>query len=188
MWFVKVLLETLLETSNNLLRKYLSEKTYKELRQAVKTRDPERFKKSKRSVATYKGLDENNYITFQVTAENPEENKAKGKPTSYEVKVELSALKELIGEDGKQRDIKDLTLVREALNGNIKVDCSCPAAMYWGQQWNGTKQGYSLVKNDIAPTRNIPTQVICKHTMLALQVLPFWASNIVQDLRKKNVL
>lgn len=184
----KVLLETLLETSNNLLRKYLSEKTYKELRQAVKTRDPERFKKSKRSVATYKGLDENNYITFQITAENPEENKAKGKPTSYEVKIELSALKELIGEDGKQRDIKDLTLVREALNGNIKVSCTCPAAKWWGQQWNGTKQGYSLVKNDIAPTRNIPTQVICKHTMLALQVLPFWASNIVQDLRKKKVL
>ena len=61
------------------------------------------------------------------------------------------------------------------------------AAKYWGQQFHGTEDDYSLDKNEIPPRRNIPTQALCKHTILALTVMPFWQNTIVRDLRKKGL-
>jgi len=181
----KYLLENLLNTSNNNIRTYLNEKTYKDLKDMTQTRDPERVQKSKRSIARYIGLDNDNFINFEITAEDIPKNIREGKPTSYRVKIELKALVDLIKEfkEGRQID-----LVRKAVEGDIRVSCECPAAKYWGMQWNGTRQDYSIVRNTIAPTKLEPKQQVCKHTYLALQVLPFWTNTILKDIRAKGLL
>lgn len=163
----------------------IQEATYKNLKDDSKSKDPKRLPKSKKIILRYTGLDENNYITFVATAEDPEKNKAEGKPTSYNTKVSLKDLIEVLKMQGKTTDLE---LVRAAIEGDIAVSCTCPASKYWGQQYVGTQKGYSIDKNDIAPTRNIPTQVVCKHILSTLQVLPFWTNTIVRDLRAKGVL
>lgn len=166
------------------IRKLLGEATYKELKTKTAQKDPKRIEKSKKITGKYVGLDENNYVTFKVTAEDPAKNKAEGKPTSYETKV---SLKDVIDFVKNRQNETDLGLVRHAMQGNVAVACTCPASMYWGQQYNGTQQGYSIVKNNIAPERNLPTQVICKHVAATLTWLPFWSNTIVTDLRAKGV-
>lgn len=190
--------EVILETENykrytlsqalNLKRfkDYLTEETYKDLRAISKAKDPQRLSKSKKSVVRYTGIDENNYITFSISAEDPEKNKKEGRPTSYTTKVHLKDLDDLIA---KRDEFKtDKELVMKALEGDVAVSCSCPAAKYWGQQYLGTKHGYAIDKNDIPPTVRIPTQPLCKHSLQNLLVLPFYWNTIIKDLRNKGVL
>ena len=190
--------EVILETENykrytlsqalNLKRfkDYLTEETYKDLRAISKAKDPQRLSKSKKSVVRYTGIDENNYITFSISAEDPEKNKKEGRPTSYTTKVHLKDLDDLIAKRDEFKTDKDL--VMKALEGDVAVSCSCPAAKYWGQQYLGTKHGYAIDKNDIPPTVRIPTQPLCKHSLQNLLVLPFYWNTIIKDLRNKGVL
>lgn len=171
---------------NKELRNSLTEATYKDLKRMSRVEDPERIRRSKKIYGKYTGIDENNYITFVMTAQDPEKNKAEGKPTSYEFKTELKAIYNLI--KSRQAGETDLNLVRDAVAGDIAVSCSCPAAKYWGMQYRGTKEGYSLVKNNVAPTKIPPVQPICKHTASALTLLPFYSNTIVKDLRKRGLL
>ena len=166
-----------------------SEATYQQLKDMSKSKDPARLKKSKKLTAKYTGINDDDQVTFKVTAEDPKKNAAEGKPTSYSVKVALKDLEYLLEYSEEDEDkIKDGELVRLALQGDVAVSCSCPAAKYWGQQYKGTQQDYSIDKNEIPPKRNLPTQVICKHTILALTVLPFWHSTLVRDYRKLGKL
>jgi hypothetical protein len=170
-------------------KKVFTEKTYAQLKDMSKRRDPARLKKSKSLTAKYKGLDDENNVVFQVTAEDPEKNKAAGRPTSYETKVSLKDLAYLINANKEdEAGLTDKELTQMAIQGDVAVSCTCPAAKYWGQQYNGTQDEYALDKNDIPPTVRIPTQPLCKHTILTLTVLPFWYNTIVRDLRAKGVL
>jgi len=174
---------------NRYKKDLLVEATYKQLKDMSKSRDPERLKKSKNLTAKYTGIDDDLNITFQVTAEDPEDNRAKGRPTSYTTKVGLKDLMTVIKASREEDSTpNDKDLVMAAIQGDIDVSCECPAFKYWGSEYNGTKGDYSLTKNDIPPTRNVPTQVICKHTVLTLTVLPFWYNTIVRDLRNKGIL
>ena len=181
---------TLKEAFRKLIYKSVfNEKTYKQLKDLSKSQDPKRLAKSKKLTAKYLGIDDDNNVNFRVTAEDPQKNASEGKPTSYKVKVALKDLGYLIEYAQEDEEpIKDNELIRLALQGDVAVSCSCPAAKYWGQQYRGTKDEYSLDKNTIPPKRNIPTQVICKHTILALTVLPFWYSTLVRDLRKLGLM
>lgn len=167
--------------------KLLNEKTIKQLKDLVKSDDPKRLQKSKKLTGKYLGISKENFIQFQVTAEDVEKNKKEGKPTSYLTQISLKDLAKHLSQEGIE-DIKDADLVREALKGNIAVSCECPASKYWGQQYVGTQEGYSIEINNIAPTKNIPTQVICKHTTLSVTLVPIFWNTIVRDLRAKGVL
>lgn len=167
-------------------KKVFGEASYKDLKDTSKSKDPQRLAKSKKSVAKYTGIDDDNNITFQITAEDPEKNIEKGLPTSYTTKVALKDFAQLL-KDRKDGET-DKSLVMSAIQGDIAVSCTCPAAKWWGQQYNGTKGDYSLDKNDIAPTVRIPTQPLCKHTILTLTVLPFWYNTIVRDLRNNGAI
>jgi hypothetical protein len=74
------------------------------------------------------------------------------------------------------------------MQGDVDVSCTCPSSLYWGQQYLGTKQDYSLDKNTIEPTVRPPKIPVCKHTIATLSVLPFWYNTIIRDLRVKGVL
>lgn len=171
--------------SKRIFKQVLTEETYKSLRIQSISEDPARLSKSKKIVIRYTGLDNNNYLTFTATAEDPEKNKKEGKPTSYITRV---ALKDLAKALKGNNHLKDRDIVNAAIQGDIAVGCSCPASMYWGQQYVGTQKGYSIDPNDIAPTRNLPTQVVCKHVLSTIAVLPFWWNTIVRDLRNKGLL
>lgn len=167
-----------------------NEATYNQLKDMAKSEDPVRIKKSKKITARYTGIDKDSeHVTFTVSAEDPKKNKEDGKPTSYKVRIALKDLQDLVSNNEKEdKKLTDSQLVRDAIKGDLDVSCTCPAAKYWGQQYRGTKYDYSLDKNDIAPKRNIPTQVICKHTILALTVLPFWYNTILRDLRNAGIM
>lgn len=167
----------------------ISEKTLGQLKGDSKSQDPARLPKSKKLTVKYTGLDKNNLINFTVSAEDPADNAAKGRPTSYRTKVSLKDLAYLIKatiEDEEQLTESDL--VNLAMQGDLGVACNCAAAKYWGQQYLGTRQDYSLDKNDIPPKRNVPTQPVCKHTLATLTVLPFWYNTLVRDLRSSGLL
>lgn len=168
-------------------KKAFNELTYAQLKDMSKKKDPTRLAKSKRSVAKYKGLDKDDNILFQISAEDPKTNKDAGRPTSYTTKVALKDLSYLI-DNSDDEEMTDKEIVEMAIQGDVAVSCGCPAAKYWGQQYNGTLDKYTLDKNDIAPTVRVPTQVLCKHTILMLTVLPFWYNTIMRDLKTKGVI
>ena len=172
-------------SSKRIFKQILTEETYKTLRSKSIGDDPKRLPKSKKIIIRYTGLDNNNYLNFTATAEDPEKNKSEGKPTSYITKVSLKDLAMAIKD---KPDATDKDIVNTAIQGDIAVSCDCPASKYWGQQYVGTQNDYSIDQNTIAPTRNIPTQVVCKHVLSTLSVLPFWWNTIVRDLRNKNLL
>ena len=167
-------------------KQFLSEATYKDLRDKSKHEDPARVSKSKKIRVRYMGVDKGMNVMFTVSAEDPEKNAKAGRPTSYKTKVLLRDAEQIFKE--KQGTTTDANLVRQAINGNLLVSCTCPAATYWGQEYKGTIHDYSLVKNNIPPTRNLPTQVVCKHMFATLTALPFWNNSIVRDFRALGLL
>lgn len=169
--------------NNPQVRKLLGEKTYKDLKNKTQSQDPERIQKSKKITGTYIGYDpDEDVIIFEMTAEDPEKNKEEGKPVAYETQVRLKDLITYI--QNRKAGETDLSIVRAAMQGDIAVGCECPASKYWGQQYNGTKEGYSIVTNEIEPTRNKQYQVLCKHVASMLLLLPFWSNTIVGDIRQ----
>ncbi len=167
----------------------LSEKTFNQLKADSKTKDPARLKKSKKIVVKFEGLTDENLIKFIVTAEDPAKNSKEGKPTSYETKISLKDLAYLVKatiEDGEKMTEADL--VNLAIQGDVSLGCTCPAAKYWGQNYLGTRDGYSIDKETRPPKRNIPTQPVCKHTLATLTALPFWWNTIVRELRSAGIL
>jgi len=169
--------------SLNELYDSLYEETYKDLKDTSRETDPERQRRSRSIEGNYVGITNNEFIEFRVSAENPELNAERGKPTSYRVNISLKDFTELKEEDNSPREI-----INKAIRGNVAVSCTCPAAMYWGQQYNGTVNDYSLDINDIAPTINVPTQTICKHTFTALSILPFWRNQIFRDMKELGLI
>jgi hypothetical protein len=167
----------------------LSEKTFNQLKDASKSQDPVRLAKSKKLTVKYNKITKDNLLDFTVTAEDPSKNAKEGKPTSYNTKIALKDLAYLIKatiEDDEQ--LTEADLVNLAIQGDMSLDCTCPAASYWGQHYLGTQQDYSLTKEERPPKRNIPTQPVCKHTLATLTVLPFWYNTIVRDLRNSGLL
>lgn len=179
----QVHLEDVLKTKS--FKEVLNEETYKSLRAKASANDPKRIAKSKKIVVRYTGIDNDNYITFSATAEDPKKNKAEGKPTSYTTRVNLKDLAKVLKHQG---EFTDRDLVLSALQGDIAVGCTCPASKYWGQEYVGTQNDYSIVHNDIPPTRNVPTQVLCKHILSTTLSISFWWNTIVRDLRNKGLL
>lgn len=167
-------------------KKVLQEATYKDLKATSKSLDPERLAKSKKINVKYTNIDDDGTINFIVSAEDAEKNAIEGKPTMYTTKVLLKDAEKIFNDPDRKGT--GVALVRQAINGDIAVSCSCPAAKYWGQEYKGTQHSYSLVKNTIAPTRNTPTQVVCKHTLATLTALPFWNNTFVRDFRAKGLL
>lgn len=171
--------------NKTIFKQVLNEKTYQQLKDSSISEDPTRLKKSKKIIIKYTGLNELNNLTFVATAEDPAKNKAAGRPTSYNTEVALKDLAKFLKDQGTMTDKE---LVMSAIQGDIAVGCNCPASKYWGQQYRGTKDNYSTVINKVAPTVLEPKQVICKHVLTTLTVLPFWWNSIIRDLRNKGIL
>jgi hypothetical protein len=101
-------------------------------------------------------------------------------PAGHDVRVQFDVTK--VEESQKAKDL------------DIQVQCSCPAFLYWGAQWNLHQRdgllGPSRPKLQ-APTERLDLRgnyVICKHIHAVFErILPSVQHNIVNILRKREV-
>src|SRR5271156_3500805 len=107
-------------------------------------------------------------------------NKEDSDPAGHDVRVQFDTTK--VQESQKAKDL------------DIQVQCSCPAFLYWGAQWNLHQRdgllGPSRPKLQ-APTERLDLRgnyVICKHIHAVFErILPSVQHNIVNILRKRQV-
>lgn len=109
----------------------------------------------------------------------------------YDFKVRFKDVKRAI-EVIREKDpkIRDLGITRALMNGDIECSCSCVAWTYWGWAYRATQRGYGIDYEDRAPRRNLAYlgTSTCKHGVVVLTALPFYASKIVGEFRARGLL
>src|SRR5271170_7986702 len=107
-------------------------------------------------------------------------NKEDSDPAGHDVRVQFDVTK--VQESAKAKDL------------DIQVQCSCPAFLYWGAQWNLHQRDGLL--GEPRPLLQAPTErldlrsnfVICKHCKAVFErILPSVQHNINNIIRKKKV-
>lgn len=70
-------------------------------------------------------------------------------------------------------------------NSNLKVDCDCPADLYWGYKYIRTRKNAALVKEHRRPVIRNPHEqgFLCKHLYLVLQLFPFYSKALASKFR-----
>jgi hypothetical protein len=91
----------------------------------------------------------------------------------------------------------DVSKVEDTQNANdldVQLNCSCPAFLYWGAQWNLHQRDGLLGKPRpelVAPTQRMDLRgnfVICKHCKAVLErILPSVQHNIINIVREMTV-
>jgi len=107
-------------------------------------------------------------------------NKEDSDPAGHDVRVQFDVSK--VQESQKAKDL------------DVQVQCSCPAFLYWGAQWNLHQRDGLL--GPARPALQAPKErldlrgnyVICKHIHAVFErILPSVQHNIVNILRKREV-
>src|SRR5271154_2347973 len=107
-------------------------------------------------------------------------NKEDSDPAGHDVRVQF--------------DVSKVQETQQAKDLDIQVQCSCPAFLYWGAQWNLHQRDGLL--GPARPKLQAPTErldlrgnyVICKHIHAVFErILPSVQHNIVNILRKREV-
>jgi hypothetical protein len=159
----------------------LGEKSYKDLRRDaphyLRTRD-----RSKQTPGSrFQSIDEKNVVHFKTPShETP--------GLVYDEWVRLLDLDELLKTQSGIK--KPLEIIRMALEGNIEIHCTCPAWKYWGYQYMGTKDDYSIEDEPRYPRIRNPRLKgsVCKHLDNVLFILPFQNTKILKELRAQKRL
>lgn len=159
---------------------YLCELNYKQIRKHV---DPKTRERSLTQLATeYAGIDKKGNIIFKT----PSGTHPRSDGIVWTQKVKLLDLPKI----AKRKGLSDIEKVRKAIQGNLKVTCDCPAHLYWGSAWRLDKRDAELELLGVeAPRHNtvIPSWC-CKHLFNVMGVLPFNASKITRDMKKRGML
>lgn len=105
-------------------------------------------------------------------------NKEDSDPAGHDVRVQFDVTK--VEESQKAKDL------------DIQVQCSCPAFLYWGAQWNLHQRDGRPARPELqAPKERLDLRgnyVICKHIHAVFErILPSVQHNIVNILRKRRV-
>lgn len=91
-------------------------------------------------------------------------------------------------------DLSKVTDKTNAKNLDVAVNCTCPAFLYWGGQWNAYQE--NALEGDPRPLLKAPTQrldlrngfYICKHIKaVSERILPSVQHNIIKILRERTV-
>lgn len=91
-------------------------------------------------------------------------------------------------------DVSQVYDATTAKNLDVAVNCSCPAFLYWGGQWNAHQR--DALEGEPRPLLTAPTErldlrenfVICKHIKaVSERILPSVQHNIVKILRQREV-
>jgi hypothetical protein len=93
-----------------------------------------------------------------------------------------------------QFDLSQVEKTQDAKRLDVRCNCSCPAFLYWGAQWNINQRDGLL--GEARPLLQAPTQrldlrgnfVICKHCKAVFErILPAVQNNIQNIVRKREV-
>lgn len=127
--------------------------------------------------------------TPSLTGSNPKDLLLK-----YNVKCNL-ATSDPNGHDVKVHfDVSKVTPEMKATDLDVKCSCTCPAFLYWGQQWNLDQK--DALEGSPRPKLQAPKErldlrsdaVICKHLAAVFErILPAVQHNIVKIVREKKV-
>lgn len=165
----------------------LTEATYKELRDATRNDDRHRRGIEQGYSCKLRGYKDGKLI-FSCHS-NPTKGHSGKTHKWWTQKVELIDLPELLEDD----ELSDREKVAYALQGDIRVDCTCPDDTYSGAAYRRQKLNPSatMVKEPIeAPTRkkNIESKaLLCKHLDVVLYALPFNVGKITKVLKQNGV-
>lgn len=152
----------------------LLEVTYKQIR---KKTDPKSKTRSEILSSDFLSLNKQGTVFFET-----ESGTYPGTGLYWRQTIKLVDFKEALTGRGKN----DLNKIRDAIKGDIKVMCDCPAFKWWGWQYIATQKGYKYGRpQTIYPTIRNPklTGSVCKHLENVLLVLPFLAPKIVKEYR-----
>lgn len=153
----------------------LGEKTYKDLRKDapyfLRIRDKSKSTPGSRFI----GIDDMNICHFKTPSHTIP-------GVTYEQSVKLVDLENLIKTQSGR--LKPIEIVQMAIEGNIEVHCTDPSWRYWGFQYIGTKDDYSILPEPRYPKIRNPQLKgsVCKHLDNVLFVLPFQNTKILKDL------
>lgn len=115
------------------------------------------------------------FLRYNVKCNLPESN-----PNGHDVKIHF--------------DLSQVDDDTSAKNLDVAVNCSCPAFLYWGGQWNAHQR--DALEGEPRPLLTAPTErldlrehfVICKHIKaVSERILPSVQFNINNILRKRHV-
>lgn len=153
----------------------LLEVTYKQIRSNT---DPGSKRRSKVLSSDYLSMNKQGAINFET-----ESGTFPGTGLFWKQTVKLLDFREAMTGRGKN----DLNRVRDALKGDVKVACNCPAFKWWGWQYIATQDGFKYgPPQTIYPAVRNPglTGSVCKHLENVLLVLPFLAPKIVKEYKQ----
>lgn len=144
--------------------------------------DPRTLKYSKDvRRATYKGITSDYVAVFEtpsVTADPP---------TIYTQRIKLVDMKDIESDT----DLTDAEKVRLAIAGDLEVNCTCPAYLWWGYEYIMTeldaKEGSP--QTIFPKVRNPQLEgTVCKHLKLSVEVFALNYSKIAKDIKNKNFI
>lgn len=152
----------------------LLEVTYKQIRRRT---DPKSKARAEVLSSNFMSLNKQGTVTFET-----ESGTYPGTGLFWHQTVKLLDFKEAMSGRGKN----DLNRVRDAIKGDIKVMCDCPAFKWWGWQYIATQRDYKYGSpQNIFPSIRNPRLrgSVCKHLENTLLVLPFLAPKIIKEYR-----
>ena len=176
--------------SNTLIRySALQEITARDL---LNSADTDRMKRAKKQFGKYgthysKVLDKGTIVFTTKSAgyDNPKYAGYKKTYTQFILPTEIEDVK-------KMKDLKDSEKVNLLLAGDLKVKCTCPDFLYFGNKYILTQLDAVLGDKEyrFPKIRNpkLKGSGLCKHLILVLQAVPFWIQDIAKDYKKKGVL
>lgn len=166
---------------SNIKDLYKLEQTAKELRDNAQSKIKARAKAHK-IIVTYLGASKDGDIHFETTS-----GTISGHFWNQRVRfVELDSAVALAQEKaGTQKEIIEMLLKSDVL-----VYCNDPSFKYYGWQYMSWLQEYGLEKETRYPKiRNRYLEgTVCKHLVVVLQTLPFYATQIVKEYRELGIL
>jgi len=163
----------------------LYEASYKDLMQLVKTADSRPHKgvvdrAKERAPIKFVGLDKTGLSYWTAKALTTEER------DRWDQQVQLINWPAVIKREGEMPLQK---LVQEALKGDIKVKCDCPAFLYWGYKFILSQSDSLIGQKELrAPVVRNPALegAVCVHVYDVLKVLPFHISTFAKIIKSKQ--
>ena len=129
------------------------------------------------SNARYLGITEDFIVIFQVASASGNGH--------YIVLIKFDELSDIIDDDNLSTNEK----VRLALEGDIKISCTCPAFKFFGYQYilSQLDAVASSEEHRYPKIRNPHLQgILCKHSYFALERLPMLHSRISKDIDNRR--
>jgi hypothetical protein len=161
------------------MHRSLLEFTYSDLRGAVQSKVRAKSKRLPSGTKFTKFDKRNGVLVFSTESQTHP-----GTGLKWKQRIKLIDLP--VALDIPDSKLKLIDRVRLAVYGDLKVECNCPAFLYWGYRYIMTQLDSVVGRKEkrLPKIRNPNLDgTVCKHLDNALYTLPFIVSNIAKELK-----